>query len=610
MSRYDIDPEDLPLLYLGDSEPEDPGSTKSTNLLDPNSVEHIEESIRYSPAIGVRYMPTNAKNSNASIAQDQDASISLLDHEFMIEDDEEDHGEPDDEPANVSSILEYYSEAALTAAQRNKIDDSEFGLPRTRQYPLHDEKHIKQAVRMFGHCKDPEDRKILAANIFKKAEEQGITLNVGKQNPLYKYVPKKLQESSGLILERSGPEKVFGLEQPMEKRTREDVIREHMRMNRNFYNLVFYGDDFLRAIKQLEEFKFFDYFYPNFRTHNLYQRLKCSLGGLGMDRDLYQRLKIRYPLETDSTLPLGDFVPTDPLNIDIQMAMEMSYDTNANWFKTEARDVAHLLYCLRLYSVLGAIMNDRNFTMEQLSVRHQGLLLDWLQHVQYNYDLLLDTKEGTPEHLTYMQKLFDLGWNYTENPMDTEIIVANVTAMCDRMAMAQDIVGSINESTPFLDKTDCAGYMVKELGLDDDVFLLPGTMEYPVIDKGSVRMAMDRIARVEAEHPDLVEEYARNLNRKYKELGCTFSISVDHPFAQYADKAVIDHMSQVLMEGDTVVKDHGTSSGRANPVEDGPWYVDHDTNGAVAQNLLDNKELKPDEKPKPPLDYTRHYSIL
>ena len=595
-SRFDIDPEDLPLLYLDDAEPDNPGATKNTNLLDVDAEQHIEESISYSPAIGVHY------KSNSHSGPDKTDMSHLEDDPPSLLGDE-----PDDIDV-VSSILEYYNETTLTAKERNAIDDKEFGLPRTRQYPLNDEQHIRQAVRMFGHCKDPEDRKILAANIFKKAEEKGVEIKVGKNNPLYEYAPKRLQESTELEPWGDEIQPVFGFEKSMDKRTKEDITKEHMRINRDFYNLVFYGDDFLKAIKQLDEFKFFDYFYPNFRTHNLYQRLQFSCGSLAADREVYRMLHIRYPLETDFSIPLGEYVPVDEDTF--QMYLDSEYSELSNWFRVGKDDIGHVLYCLRLYSILGAIMNDPNFSIDLLTVQHQGILLDWIQHVQYEYDILQGVSEDSPQYLQQMQQLFDLGWNYTENPQDLEVIVANVTAMCDQMAMARDMVVSMNESTEFLDKTDCAGYLIKELNLDDDLFLIPSLLEFPVISKGSVRMAMDKIEQIELNYRENLKEFVTNLNRKYRELGCTFSISVDHPYAKYADKNIVDHMTMVLMEGDTAVKDHGTSSGRVDPVEQGPWYIDNDTNDAVGQNLLDNKELGPNDKTKPPLDYTRHHSLI
>ena len=157
-----------------------------------------------------------------------------------------------------------------------------------------------------------------------------------------------------------------------------------------------------------------------------------------------------------------------------------------------------------------------------------------------------------------------------------------------------------------ISKEECTAYMVHELGMEDDMFLLPGTSEYPIINQGSIRMAMDMINQISA---DERAEYSRNLNRKYKEFGCTFSISVDHPYAKYADQNIIDHMNRVLMEGDTTVSDQGTSTSGGD-LSTEPWYVRMDVNGNVGQDLLLNKELGPNDKTHPDVDFTRHSSVF
>ena len=105
-------------------------------------------------------------------------------------------------------------------------------------------------------------------------------------------------------------------------------------------------------------------------------------------------------------------------------------------------------------------------------------------------------------------------------------------------------------------------------------------------------MAMDMIREVDETDR---AKYARVLNKKYKEFGCTFSISIDHPYAEYADQNIIDHMTRVLSEDDTVVDDQGTSDAGPSP-DQAPWYVRSDVNGNVGQNLLQNKELGPNDK--------------
>lgn len=50
------------------------------------------------------------------------------------------------------------NESALSKEERDKLDYKEFALPNERKFPIHDEAHIKQALRMYSHC--PEKDKI------------------------------------------------------------------------------------------------------------------------------------------------------------------------------------------------------------------------------------------------------------------------------------------------------------------------------------------------------------------------------------------------------------------------------------------------------------------
>ena len=63
--------------------------------------------------------------------------------------------------------------AKMSSKQRNKLDDSEFGLPEKRMYPLNDKAHVESAVKLFGHCPD-EDKPELARRILVKAKEFGM----------------------------------------------------------------------------------------------------------------------------------------------------------------------------------------------------------------------------------------------------------------------------------------------------------------------------------------------------------------------------------------------------------------------------------------------------
>mgnify|MGYP007056155195 CR=1 FL=1 len=68
---------------------------------------------------------------------------------------------------------EIFQEEKLSTEDRKDLDDSQFGIPSLRKYPLTDKKHVLQAVRFFN--KAPEEHKReLAKNIVKRAKELGM----------------------------------------------------------------------------------------------------------------------------------------------------------------------------------------------------------------------------------------------------------------------------------------------------------------------------------------------------------------------------------------------------------------------------------------------------
>lgn len=79
-----------------------------------------------------------------------------------------------------------FTEAKLSAADRAKIKDSDYGIPSKRKYPMPDESHVRSAIQMFNHV-DKEDEAELAKNIKKKIKKYGMSVDVGKDNRFSKY---------------------------------------------------------------------------------------------------------------------------------------------------------------------------------------------------------------------------------------------------------------------------------------------------------------------------------------------------------------------------------------------------------------------------------------
>ena len=89
-----------------------------------------------------------------------------------------------------------FTEAKLSAADRAKIKDSDYGIPSKRKYPMPDESHVRSAIQMFNHV-DKEDEAELAKNIKKKIKKYGMSVDVGKDNRFSKYY--EAAEETGTI---------------------------------------------------------------------------------------------------------------------------------------------------------------------------------------------------------------------------------------------------------------------------------------------------------------------------------------------------------------------------------------------------------------------------
>ena len=491
-----------------------------------------------------------------------------------------------------SKYDEYYNESAMKAATRNALPDEEFGLPRLRKYPLNDQKHVRFAIRMFGHCKDPKDREELARRIFAKVKEFDIDVKIGKGNPLYEYAPKSLQES---IVSLSAEIETPGIDVGEKSKHLSDLElrQQNMGIVRNTANVINFKPNLAQAIGRIKEYEFLTYFHPEVKeTSFQFRMLKC-LGGLASCDEVWDIYGLRPALCTDFTRPLS--IPKELTEEEFASVL-MYYDPKANWYCTDVKpDADYVRFCLSLYSLMGMMLLNPEFSKDMLSDYWLGIMADWKQRVQLEYDILQEDESEEKNFIQY-QRLYDLCWSFMSNPENDSAIASNIVNFAAAM-VSQKLNVNLNEdnNSELLDKNKCNEYLINQLGLDalDKVYLLPSKSEYPIFDQDSIRMAMDMIKEIK--DPTDRKEYVKNLNHKYKEFGCTFSISVDHPYAQYADQNIIDHMTRILSEGDTVVDDQGTSD--AGPSSDeAPWYVRSDVNGNVGQNLLQNKELGPNDK--------------
>ena len=88
---------------------------------------------------------------------------------------------------DIDSEVEESYMLEMTAAERNKLPDSAFGIPSKRKYPLDTEAHVRSAIKFFNYV-DKEDEAELARNIIKAMKKFNITdVKVGKNNRFSKY---------------------------------------------------------------------------------------------------------------------------------------------------------------------------------------------------------------------------------------------------------------------------------------------------------------------------------------------------------------------------------------------------------------------------------------
>lgn len=596
--------------------------TEDQKLMDPDAHDYTGADIyRASLMSETRYMnPSDLYgiNHDATVWSTEDTNPSLLGKEDTTS--HEDLLDPSDDNQNytphevygvinyTSEFDEYYNESAMKAKERNALGDSEFGIPRLRKYPLNDQKHVKFAIRMFGHCKDPKDRAELAKRIFAKVKEFDMDVKIGKGNPLYDYAPKSLQES---IVSLGAEVPGIVSEEKTEKLSAQEIRLKNLEIAGRTANILNFQPALGKALGNLKEYEFLNYFYPDVKSTSFQLRMITSLGGMVNHPEVWKEYNLRPPLCTDMNQPLTH-PNTEITNDQFFDLYNLYYNGCQNWFNVDDHDMTHIEYCLKLYSVMGMILLNPQFDINMLDSYWMGVLTDWYQHVQSVYDELMNQIDlDSFKAFQLRQQLWELCWNPTENPEDESAIIRNMIGFASSMVshrFKMDLNEKINEAGgELLDKNKCNEYVLSQLGIDSsDVYLLPDTMQYPILNQTSIRMAMDMIRDIK--DPDEKKTYVENLNRKYKEFGCTFSISVDHPYAEYADQNIIDHMTHILSEGDTVVDDQGTSDA-GNP-DNAPWYVRVDVNGNVGQNLLQNKELGPNDGKNTALNIDPTESII
>lgn len=106
-----------------------------------------------------------------------------------------------------SSEEEYFPESKINTYERDELKDSDFGLPEERKFPLIDEVHIRQAIKMFSYC-PKNKRKELRKNINKKIKEFNLDIDFKESTEDlshdWYYIMESVEEDYDVFVEASG----------------------------------------------------------------------------------------------------------------------------------------------------------------------------------------------------------------------------------------------------------------------------------------------------------------------------------------------------------------------------------------------------------------------
>lgn len=102
---------------------------------------------------------------------------------------------------------DYISESKLNTHERDELKDSDFGLPEERKFPLTDEVHIRQAIKMFSYC-PKNKKKELRKNINKKIKEFNLDIDFNESTEDlshdWSYIMESVEEDYDVFVEAAG----------------------------------------------------------------------------------------------------------------------------------------------------------------------------------------------------------------------------------------------------------------------------------------------------------------------------------------------------------------------------------------------------------------------
>lgn len=145
----------------------------------------------------------------------------------------------------------------MTSKERNELEDDDFGIPSIRKYPLHDKKHVEQAIKMFNHVEKKYEAE-LADNVLDAMERYHIsTDSIGEKNKLKKYV-EECSITEGLIWNDNTPEDIKKLKESIKEEINlsPDIKRIIDSIKDSLKNRDFTSDEKSAIIKVLKKVHF------------------------------------------------------------------------------------------------------------------------------------------------------------------------------------------------------------------------------------------------------------------------------------------------------------------------------------------------------------------
>lgn len=312
-------------------------------------------------------------------------------------------------------------------------------------------------------------------------------------NCTFTFTPQKLSDSK---LTPYTNEKLMS-ESDEPKRTKEDIIKEHLKTNAMAYNGILYIPGYMEQVKKLYGYPIFDFFYPSVKIFTLEARKATSIGGLYNGS---------------------------------------SYSAKANWYKVSVKDDVHIAFAKQVCSII-----EKLFSGNAIEPSDLDIATEWMDEVDYHYRLLMEKEPYSKDYLYECQYLHDLFWDPFDDPVDSGVIAQNIIALVRNIDPS--LIGNLNEHDGLVTKEALMSYIADEID-DPNIYLIPDKKKYPILDKSSLKLAMDSILDVDESDR---RKFVVALNKRLRQLNFPYKIPADHPYAKYAPKEMVLHI--MMMEG-------------------------------------------------------------